>query len=624
MKHIALLTTLLLSASLQAVEKPYDYVFFENSLMKGDYFYSQAKYTSPSWIKNARHHLPVAGSVAFTPGNSLELTYVSAPGGDWYSEIQYCPVRGNDFFREPSTLSMQVRLRESMNAAALPNIAIRYADSTYTQYLNLRNYLKDTRPGVWHSVSIPLKDFGLNAVNDTNIKKLAAVALRPGTADGNEYTIYLDDIELLPASLPSVSALNAPVLQEAKAYERHIDIKWIPQSKEDIKYYRIYRSFDGITYQPVAVRRPWMNRYTDFLGEVGKKAYYKVTAVDYALNESNDSQTVSATTYPMTDEQLLDMVQEANFRYYWEGAEPNSGLARENIPGRNDMIATGASGFGIMAIVAGIERGFITREEGVQRFLKITSFLEKADKFHGAVSHFIDGTTGKTVAFFGPKDNGGDLVETSFLFQGLLTARQYFNQENDKEKQIRKSIDNLWKNVEWSWYKQFKDSPYLYWHWSPDQAWVINHKLIGWNETMITYMLAIMGPKYGISPEMYYSGWASQEEYAQEYRADWGRVEDGKMYTNGNTYYGENLKVGVSNGGPLFFIHYSYLGLDPHKFTDKYTNYFENNQKMAKINQRYCIENQGGVCWLWRRLLGIDRQRFRLELSSSGADAAQG
>ena len=164
MKHIALLTTLLLSASLQAVEKPYDYVFFENSLMKGDYFYSQAKYTSPSWIKNARHHLPVAGSVAFTPGNSLELTYVSAPGGDWYSEIQYCPVRGNDFFREPSTLSMQVRLRESMNAAALPNIAIRYADSTYTQYLNLRNYLKDTRPGVWHSVSIPLKDFGLNAV----------------------------------------------------------------------------------------------------------------------------------------------------------------------------------------------------------------------------------------------------------------------------------------------------------------------------------------------------------------------------------------------------------------------------------------------------------------------------
>ena len=258
------------------------------------------------------------------------------------------------------------------------------------------------------------------------------------------------------------------------------------------------------------------------------------------------------------------------------------------------MIATGASGFGIMAIVAGIERGFITREEGVQRFLKITSFLEKADKFHGAVPHFIDGTTGKTVAFFGPKDNGGDFGGDPFLFQGLLTARQYFNQENDKEKQIRKSIDNLWKNVEWSWYKQFKDSPYLYWHWSPDQAWVINHKLIGWNETMITYMLAIMG-RNTESSEMYYSGWASQEEYAQEYRAGWGCVEDGKMDTNGNTYYGENLKVGALQGRPSFLYPLLLSRLDPHKFTDKYTNYFENNQKMAKINQRYCIENQGGM-----------------------------
>lgn len=603
MKHITLGIALLLSAGIQAAERPYDYIFFENSLMKGDHFYSEARYTSPSWLENSRHHLPVTDAVSFTPGNALKLTYVSAPGGDWYGEIQYCPVRGNDFFREPSTLSMQVRLEESMNLAALPTLAIRYADSTYTQTVNLRDYLKNTHPGKWHTVSIPLKELGIKAVNDGNIKNLAAVALRPGVADGNEYTIYLDDIELLPASLPAVTALDAPVLKEAKAYERHIDLKWAPLQDKDIKYYRIYRSFDGISYQPIAVRRPWMNRYTDFLGEVGRKAYYKVTAVDYALNESQDSQALSSATYPMTDEQLLDMAQEATFRYYWEGAEPNSGLALENIPGRRDMIATGASGFGIMATLVGIERGFITREEGVERFLKIASFLEKADTFHGAVSHFIDGTTGKTVAFFGPKDNGGDLVETSFLFQGLLTARQYFDKNTDKERKIRESLDLLWKNVEWSWYKQFKDSPYLYWHWSPDQAWVINHKLIGWNETMITYLLAIMGPKHGIAPEMYYSGWASQEKYAQEYRADWGRVEDGSMYTNGQTYYGEKLDVGVSNGGPLFFIHYSYLGLNPHKFTDKYVNYFENNRRMAKINYRYCVENPGGytgygdACW---------------------------
>lgn len=602
MKYILLSFVLLIPGFAKSSEYLYDYVFFENSLMDGFHFYTKTQYTSPSWVKNARNHLPVSGH-AFTPGNSLELTYVSASDGYWYSEIQYCPVRGNDFFRVPQVLSLRLFMEKEINRTALPEIAIRYEDSTYTRQLKLADYIQANEQQIWHTISIPLKDFGLNEINNSNIKTLAAVAFYPGIKDGNQHTLYIDDLELLPENLQVVSELKTPQLNEAKAYERHIDIAWTPQNNGQIKYYRIYRSTDGANYTPVAIRRPWLNRFTDFVGETGYKAWYKVTAVDYALNESPASNAVSALTYSMTDQQLLDMVQEAGFRYYWEGAEPVSGLAPENIPGRKNMIATGASGFGIMAIITAVERGFITREEAVERFLRITSFLEKADKFHGAVSHFIDGSTGKVEPFFGARDNGGDLVETSFLFQGLLVAHQYFNKETTHEKQIRKSIDTLWRNIEWNWYKRYKDSPYLYWHWSPDQEWVINHRLIGWNETMITYLLAIMGPKHGVSPEMYYSGWAGKEQYAQEYRIDWSRVTDGSMYTNGNTYFGEKLKVGVSNGGPLFFIHYSYLGLNPHQFTDKYVNYFENNRKIALINYRYCIENQGSYigygadCW---------------------------
>jgi hypothetical protein len=293
----------------------------------------------------------------------------------------------------------------------------------------------------------------------------------------------------------------------------------------------------------------------------------------------------------MSDEQLLDMVQEANFRYYYEGAEKSSGLALENIHGRRNMIATGASGFGIMALIAGADRKFISRDQLVERFEKITSFLEKADKFHGAFPHFIDGTTGKTIAFFGKKDNGADLVETSFMFQGLLAAKNYFNKENKREKNIIDKIDGLWKKVEWSWFRRDTANKYLLWHWSPDQAWVINHKLTGWNETMITYLLAICSPTYGVSPEFYYSGWARQDKEAQTYRKSWGQTTDGSMYTNGNVYYGIPLKVGVSNGGPLFFVHYSFLGLDPHKMQDRYTDYFTNNRNIALINYRYCIEN---------------------------------
>ena len=581
----------------------YDYIFFENSLMKDFHFYTRTSYEAPSWIKNSRQHLPISTEVSFSPGNALELTYLSSPGSDWYAEVQYCPVRGNDFFRTPQQLSIQLYSLTPLSETSLPEIAIRYKDSTYTRQLKLVDYMGSGEEKTWHTLTIPLVDFGLGRVDDTNIKQLAAIAFYPGVKDGKEYTLFLDDIELLPEGLPVVTTLKTPELKPAKAYEQHIDLVWTPQSDENVKYYRIYRSTDGTNYTLIAIRRPWLNRYADFVGETGYKAWYKVAAVDYALNESASSQAVSATTYPMTDEQLLDMVQEANFRYYWEGAESVSGLARENIPGRKNMIATGASGFGIMATLVAIERGFISREEGIERFITITSFLEKADKFHGAVSHFIDGPTGKVEPFFGKRDNGGDLVETSFLFQGLLAARQYFDQSDPREKKICNSIDKLWKEVEWSWYKRYKDSPFLYWHWSPDQEWVIDHRLIGWNETMITYLLAIMAPKHRIAPEMYYTGWASPDPYAQEYRIDWGKTSDGSMYTNGKTYFGKKLEVSVSNGGPLFFIHYSYLGLNPHKFTDKYVNYFENNRKIALINYRYCVENQGkyigygDACW---------------------------
>lgn len=196
--------------------------------------------------------------------------------------------------------------------------------------------------------------------------------------------------------------------------------------------------------------------------------------------------------------------------------------------------------------------------------------------------------------FFGERDNGGDLVETSFLVQGLLTARAYFNGASEKEKEIRDRITRIWQGVEWAWYRRYPDSKFLYWHWSPDKEWVINHRLIGWNETMITYLLAIASPTHGIPASMYYTGWANRDSTGQQYRSAWGGTREGSMYTNGNTYFGVPLAVGVSNGGPLFFVHYSFLGFDPRQITDAYTNYFTNNRNIALINYRYCLENPGG------------------------------
>jgi hypothetical protein len=287
------------------------------------------------------------------------------------------------------------------------------------------------------------------------------------------------------------------------------------------------------------------------------------------------------------------MLQEACFRYYWEGAHPVAGMTLESIPGDDRVVATGASGFGIMALIVGVDRGFISREQGLDRLTRIVTFLEKAPRYHGVWSHFMDGGSAQTLPVFDRFDNGGDLVETGFLMEGLLSARQYFNGTTEHEKDLFRRISQLWETVEWDWYRQSPQSDALYWHWSPEWSWYINHRLTGFNEAMIVYLLAIASPTHAVPAGLYYSGWANQGEVGAKYRQGWSHARDGDHYVNGHTYYGIKLDVGVGTGGPLFFTHYSYMGFDPRGIHDRFTDYFNNNQAMARINLAYCLRNPG-------------------------------
>jgi len=584
MNQFTLILILLASFRAIAQEPLYDKIFFANSPMQESYYYSEVSYSGNSWVKNVSNRLPVNDSVFFTPGNSLEINYVSSPDGNWQAKLFYRPVRGQDFFGKATHLFMRLFVSSQTETKQLPAIAIGNKKDENHHFVTLHQHISDYKRGKWLTAKVPLRIFQIKDINDVDV-----VLFRQQSNDGREHIMLIDQIEFLAEENAPVR--SKPVLTSAKGYERHIDITWQPIEDSAVKYIKIYRSSDGKDFHPVGIQSTGISRYTDYTNTIQKKYYYKISLLDKNYHEPAASNVVSASTRTMSDEELLDMVQEAHFRYYWEGAEKNSGLALENVHGRRNMIATGASGFGIMALITGAERKFITRAALTARFEKIMSFLEKADKFHGAFPHFLNGTTGKVEPFFGPRDNGADLVETSFLAQGLLTAKQYFSSANNKEKNIADRIDKIWKNIEWDWFRKDDSSKFLYWHWSPDQQWVINHKLIGWNETLITYLLAISSPDHGIPASFYYSGWASQSQEAQEYRSGWGQTKDGSLYTNGNTYYGVPLKVGVSNGGPLFFVHYSFLGLDPRKFTDAYCNYFSNNRNIALINYRYCIEN---------------------------------
>jgi hypothetical protein len=315
----------------------------------------------------------------------------------------------------------------------------------------------------------------------------------------------------------------------------------------------------------------------DFLNNPHITASYKVAARTAGLRMSALSGPATASTHPMTDDQLLTMVQEASFRYYWEGDEPHSGMTRENLPGNDDIVATGASGFGVMALIVGVDRGFITRQQGVERLLKITKFLATADRYHGAWPHFLDGRTGKRLPVFDMFDNGADLVETSFMAEGLLAARQYFKGNSPEEKELYKRITQLWEGIEWNWFLVPNTKDALYWHWSPEYSWYIHNRLTGWNEVMITYLLGTASPTHGAPPGIFYTGFAGEGIKSP--------------YVNGKFYYGIQLPVGGGTGGPLFFTDYSFMGFDPRGIHDKYTDYYVQNRAQARINHAYCIAN---------------------------------
>ena len=452
----------------------WDRVLFDNSLTPDRYFYAEVAVQAPSKVETIADRLPVDDSHFHTPPNTLRLHWVSKDGGGWQAHIRVNEWRNRilDFTGDtltfwcyeperlstpnlPKLVSRDAGVSPHTRVVLAPNLTLTDEDRNFTDPLDLAPYLSRLRAGEWTRISIPMRAFHSSPVRMLNPRRVAAVVFSQGKADGAEHTLLIDDISIEDSRQLTARTALPPVQNvTATGYERHIDVAWKPLAIAGLRHYAIYRSLDGGPFEPVGIQVPGIHRWEDFLGATGKHAAYKVAAIDRGFHQGAMSSAASAVTHPMTDDELLTMVQQASFRYYWEGASPVSGMARENIPGNDIIVATGASGFGVMALVVGIDRGFITREQGVERMLKIARFLERADRFHGAWAHFMDGNTGKALPLFGAYDDGADLVETSFLMEGLLTARQYFDRDTPEERDLRDRITRLWQGVDWIWFRR--------------------------------------------------------------------------------------------------------------------------------------------------------------------------
>ncbi|HAM97335.1 MAG TPA: beta-glucosidase [Marinilabiliales bacterium] len=320
---------------------------------------------------------------------------------------------------------------------------------------------------------------------------------------------------------------------------------------------------------------PILNYYSDYKLYILDGEYLGVKFIDsyeYTFTTYIDS----TPKFPViSDDELLTLVQQQTFKFFWDYAHPVSGLARERL-GSGDVVTSGGSGFGVMAILVGIERGFITRQQGFEKLSTIVNFLNNSETetFHGAYPHWLNGSTGAAIAF-STKDNGADLVETAYLIQGLLTVREYFKNGSAEELQLCDTITAIWERVEWDWFRQ-GDQNVLYWHWSPNYGWDMNMKIQGWSECLIVYALAASSPTHSIPKVVYDEGWARYGAFPMK---------------NGKSFYGITLPLSWDYGGPLFWAHYSFLGLDPRNLSDQYANYWEQNVAHSLINFEYCKAN---------------------------------
>jgi len=546
--------------------------------------YSAINVSGPSEVEGSEKYpgyLPADVNLPpFEGKNSVKLSWISKQGGDWSASIS---VAGSNYvnFSAADTLEFWVYTRDRTDKAALPDISL--TDGVFgveSVKYPLSAYMDGLKPYGWNRVRVPIKQI-INDPTQTGIdfKIIKSINLSQSQADDIRHTVWIDWVNIYAAGSSSVSP---PSSLQSKGYDSHVELNW--PSSSGVSGYVIYRQNPEGDYMPVRFEPAESSRWLDFpditLGGGQFEYYIRILSANHIF--STQGPDAGGTLTAMSDEELMDMVQFYTFRYFWNGAHPTSGMIREG-SNTGDVVTTGGTGFGLMALIVGIERGWVSRTAGIQRLNKIINFLADADRFKGVWPHWMNGKTGVVVPF-STKDNGGDLVETSFLVEGLYCVRTYMDTTVAEEKALRDKINTLCDDVDWGWYRK-QTGNVLYWHWSPTYNWDMNLQIRGFNECMITYILGIAAPVKNIPASLFHTGWA------------------GGNYKNGKSFYGYPLAVGYDWGGPMFFAHYSFMGFNPHYIEDAYANYFVRNTNHALIQQAYSVNNPKGFkgysadCW---------------------------
>jgi hypothetical protein len=527
-------------------------------------------------------HVPVSDS-AFLGSNAVRLSWTPAAGGAWELTVAtsgWVPFDSTPF----DTLVFAVWSPAPVEASELPLFFLEDADNHRSPAHPLSEFVGGIPGGAWTRVPVPLQVFRANP-GPADLTRLNKVffSQAPTMTAGVPRTLIVDEIRCVVAGL----AAPTPPLAEARAYERHAELRWDPGPLAAAEWVRVERQA-GAGWTRVADAPVADGTCPDWLGAAGLAATYRALAIGPDLRVSAAGAAVSATTHVLDDSEWLDMAAEAAFRYFWMHGHPASGLARERY-GSGRICATGGTGMGLQAIVVAADRGWVSRLEASERVRRIAEFYDtRARSFHGAYSHWVDGATGAVIPFDAPDDSSMDVVETSYLMQGLLTVRQYFDGPDSSETRVREIATRLWERMDWNAFRPIPPGNALYWLWSPQYGFGRSFALSGWNEAMIGYVLAIASPTHPIPASCYAQGWARN-----------GAI------VNGRQFWGYPLPVGPDYGGGLYLNQYTFMTLDPRFQHDAYANYELQCRNASIIDRFYCAANPGGYAGYSPDIWGI-------------------
>ena len=531
---------------------------------------STFEHTFPPGFPQYDDKVPCSG-IAFKGATSLKFNYTSAENGNWQATIFRNDWSAVDLTGMDS-LAFYIYSENGLPASALPLIGLRTIQQNQTstegssKLFKLADYNEPVPENKWTRLKFPLRVIFDDAENNAlDFSKVKGIIFSQSENNGISRLWLLDEL----AAYKSLGLVPQVENLAATGYDSHVALNW--EQPIDGLSYRVYASFDD--GQAFELRgETQKNFYFDFVSENERNSAINYRVVAVSQETESEPKEAAASVRDFADDELLDMVQRQTFRYFWEGAHTATGMALERSNGDPATAASGATGMGLMAMIVAHEREYRPKEEVKSRILMILDFFKNCERHHGAWSHWYNAGTGKTQPF-SPDDDGGDLVETSYVAQALIALKNYFSGADEKSIQIREKADQLWKEIDWSWYRNGGQNV-LYWHWSPTVGFQKNMKITGWNESLITYLMAASSPTYPITKEVYEQGWAKNG----------GMVEP-------RTFYNNQISLSPDWGGTLFWIHYSFLGINPHGLKDQYADYWQENVNNAQIHHAYAIDN---------------------------------